>query len=401
MRAPTETEGAARGTLAGAAASFALGPRPRILVVKLATLGDLLLATPMLRALRARYPDARLDLLTSEVAAPLIQDSPLIDHLYTFDKRAFDDVAALAGRTSELGRLASLALRLRANRYDVVALAHHLTLPAGRLKYRALLAAIHSKRSVGLDNGHGEFLSLRVRDEGFGALHEAEYGLALAAALDAPAPEGDRGLRLADLGWPTVTPAPLHPAQSPQIALHPGGGAYSLARRWPASRYAELAQALWMEFGATITLLGDAEERALQAEILDALGRPRWASALPGEVSPRRLAEILGANHLFIGNDSLPMHLAAAAGTPVVAIFGPSNAQAWGPYAPHAPERAIVVRRDDLPCSPCIYRGHALGTPQGCPPRPCLTELRVDPVLLAARRLLRRPTAWRPASPAS
>ena len=62
---------------------------------------------------------------------------------------------------------------------------------------------------------------------------------------------------------------------------------------------------------------------------------------------------------------------------------------------------AIVVRRDDLPCSPCIYRGHALGTPQGCPPRPCLTELRIDPVLLAARRLLRRPTALRPASPAS
>jgi heptosyltransferase-2 len=370
-------------------------------VVKLATLGDLLLATPMLRALRTRYPDARLDALTSDVAAPLIRDSPLIDHLYTFDKGAFDDLGALAGRAGELGRLAPLALRLRMTRYDAVVLAHHLTLPAGRLKYRALLAAVHPKRSVGLDNGHGRFLSLRVRDDGFGALHEAEYALALAAALNASASASDRGLRLSDLGWSCAPPTPLRPGESPQIALHPGGGTYSLARRWPASRFVELAQALWTEFGATITLLGGAEERDLQVEILDALDRPPWATALPGEVSPRRLVEILGASHLFIGNDSLPMHLAAAAGTPVIAIFGPSNAQAWGPYAPHAPERAIVVRRDDLPCSPCIYRGHALGTPQGCPPRPCLTELRIDPVLLAARRLLRRPTALRPASPAS
>ncbi len=392
----TQTERPASG-----AASVALGPHPRILVVKLATLGDLLLATPMLRALRARYPDARLDLLTSEVAAPLIEDSPLLDHRFILEKRAFDDAAALARRPLELGRLATLALRLRATRYDVVVLAHHLTLPAGRLKYRALLAAIAPARSIGLENGHGRFLTLRVRDDGFGALHEAEYALALAAALDAPAPAHDRGLRLTDLGWPVTTPPLLRAGESPQIALHPGGGAYSLARRWPASRYVELAQALWTEFGATITLLGGPEERALQAEILDALGRPRWASALPGEASPRRLAAMLGACHLFIGNDSLPMHLAAAAGTPIVAIFGPSNAQAWGPYLPHTPQRAIVVRRDDLPCSPCIYRGHALGTPQGCPPRPCLTELRIDPVLLAARRLLRRPTALRPASPAS
>ena len=389
------------GATSVASAPLALGPHPRILVVKLATLGDLLLATPMLRALRARYPQARLDLLTSAVAAPLIEDSPLLDHVYTFDKRAFDDLAALAGSAGELGRLAPLALRLRANRYDAVILAHHLTLPAGRLKYRALLAAIHPRRSVGLDNGHGSFLSLRVRDEGFGALHEAEYALALAAALDAPIPQSDRGLRLADLGWPSATPTPVGAGEAPQIALHPGGGAYSLARRWPASRYVELAQALWAEFGASVTLVGGAEERALQAEILDALGRPRWASALPGDVTPRALAAMLGASHLFIGNDSLPMHLAAAAGTPVVAIFGPSNARAWGPYLPHTPERAIVVRRDDLPCSPCIYRGHALGTPAGCPPRPCLTELRSDLALVAARRLLRRPTALRPASPAS
>ncbi len=383
------------------AAPVALGPRPRILVVKLATMGDLLLATPMLRALRRRYPAARLDLLTNESAAPLLRDSPLLDHLFTFDKYAFDAPSALARRPSALGRLAPLALRLRATHYDVVVLAHHLTLPAGRLKYRALLATIHPAHSVGLDNGHGRFLSLRTRDDGFGARHEAEYALELAAALDAPASADERGLRLADLGWPILARPPLHPGNAPHVALHAGGGAYSLARRWPADRYIAVAAALRAEFGATITLLGGSEEGVLHAEILDALGRPDWASALPGVVSPRLLAETVSASHLFIGNDSLPMHMAAAAGTPVVAIFGPSNARAWGPYAPDEPERAVVIRRDDLPCSPCIYRGHALGTPQGCPPRPCLTALPIDPALAAARRLLRQAMAQPPASPAS
>ncbi len=382
-------------------APHALGPRPRILVVKLAGLGDLLLATPMMRALRRRYPDARLDLLTTEGAATLLCDSPLLDHLYAFDKYAFDEPLKLARRPAALGRLAPLALKLRAVRYDAVIVAHHLTLPAGRLKYRALLAALHPALSVGLDNGHGRFFSLRVRDEGFGALHEAEYALALGAALDAPAPADDRGLRLSDLGWPSVTPPRLRPDEPPRIALHAGGGGYSIARRWPAGRFVELANALWAEFGATITLLGGPEEHDLRESILDALGRPRWATALSDDDTPRHLIATLSESHLFIGNDSLPMHLAAAVGVPIVAIFGPSNAQAWGPYAPHAPESAIVIRRDDLPCSPCIYRGHALGTPEGCPPRPCLTALPIDPALVAARRLLRRSTAWRPASPAS
>lgn len=379
-------------------APLALGPHARILVVRLAGVGDLLLATPMLRALRARYPDARLDLLTSADAAPLMCESLLINTLYTLDHHAFDSLARLRTSAQAVVSLAPLTLRLRLARYDAVVLAHHLTLPAGRLKYRALLAATHARRSVGLDNGHGAFFDVRVRDDGFGALHEAEYALALAAALDAPAPANDRGLRMADLGWPQQQQQ--RAGVAPLIALHPGGGAYSLARRWPAARFVELGQALWNEFGATLLLVGGPEERPLQEEILAALGCPRWASALPGAVSPRELAQTLGRCALFIGNDSLPMHLAATAGTPVVAIFGPSNALAWGPYLPHAPERAIVIRRDDLPCSPCIYRGHALGTPEGCPPRPCLTELRIDPALVAARRLLRHATAWRPASPA-
>jgi heptosyltransferase-2 len=368
-----------------------LGERPRILVIKLAGLGDLLLTTPMLRALRTRYPAARLDVLTTPEAAPLLRDSPLLDRTYILEKYAFDEPLSLVRHPTQLAGVVAPLAALRHQRYDAVLLAHHLTLRLGRLKHQALLRAIGARLSVGLENGWGGFLDLRVPDAGFGAHHEAEYVLALAAALDASLPLGERGLQLADLGWHAdLSAPPALPAHGPPtIALHPGGGAYSLARRWPAERFAEVAAALRAEMGATCLLVGGAEERELHAGILARLGHPTWARSLAGHTEPRELARQLATCALFIGNDSLPMHLAAMVGTPVVAIFGPSNAHAWGPFVPEHPERVAVVRRD-LPCSPCFYRGHSLGTPQGCPPRLCLTELPVNWVLLAARRRLRQ-----------
>jgi len=83
------------------------------------------------------------------------------------------------------------------------------------------------------------------------------------------------------------------------------------------------------------------------------------------------------------------MHLAAAVGTPVVAIFGLSNYRAWGPYTGEVPGRRAEVVHLDLPCMPCFYRGHQLGTPEGCVTRDCLAMLGVDPVAVMARRMLR------------
>jgi lipopolysaccharide heptosyltransferase II len=370
-------------------APIQLPENARILVVKLAALGDLLLTTPMLRALRLRYPHARIDILTTEQSAPLLADSPLVDHTYALDKYLFDYPAQIMRRPWRLLQLSPLLRELRGQHYDTALLGHHLTLPFGRLKYRALLMALGTPHRIGLDNGYGQFLTSRVPDRGFGARHEAEYNLALAAMLDARLPGDDQGVRLSDLGWndKLVTQAPA--TQTPRIALHPGGGGYSLARRWPSERYAELAVALHKETDATFVLVGGAEERELHESILQTLDHPAWATSAAGSTSPRQLAAMLAQYALFIGNDSLPMHLAAAVGIPVVAIFGPSNASAWAPWTPGKREQSIVVRRTDLACMPCFYRGHELGTPQGCPQRMCLTELGIAPVLAAARRLLR------------
>ena len=367
---------------------MALPPAARILVIKLATAGDLLLATPALRALRTRYPAAQLDLLTTTAGAALLADSPLLDHIYTLESSALATPVQIASHPLRALGVGTTLLRLRRTHYDAALLLHHLTLRAGRLKHRALLAALAAHYTIGLDNGHGSFLDVRVPDSGFGVYHEAEYALALAASLQAGAPAGARGLRPADLGWDTPAPRSATPTRPPLVALHPGSGNYSVARRWPPQRFAALAQALHSACGARVLLVGGEDEHAIRETIMTRLGRPAWVTSAPGAGTPRVLAATLGACDLFIGNDSFPMHLATAVGVPVVAIFGPSNAQAWGPYAPDAPRRAVVVRRADLRCSPCLYRGHALGTPQGCPPRPCLNELGLSPVLAAARRLL-------------
>jgi ADP-heptose:LPS heptosyltransferase len=369
-----------------------LGPRPRILVIKLATLGDLLLATPALRVLRRRYPDARLDVLTTPEAASLLADSPYVDRVHSMHLHLLGHDHDVRGRLSTIGDLVGLLAQLRRARYDAAVLVHHLTLPGVPRKYRALLAAISPRTSVGLDNGRGSFLDIRVPDHGFGSRHEADYACDLAAALDAALPAGERGLQLADLGWPDIAPAPLGAVDPPRVAIHPGSGTYSIARRWPAERFAEVAAALRASYGASVVLLGGPGERDLVASVADHLGQPEWISAVY-PATPRALAAVLSGCTLFIGNDSFPMHMSAAVGNPLVAVFGPSNARAWGPYVPDRPGQAVIVRRDDLPCSPCLYNGHALGYPQGCPPRMCLTLLESEPVLVAARRLLGRPVA--------
>ncbi|MEO5953500.1 MAG: glycosyltransferase family 9 protein, partial [Chloroflexia bacterium] len=93
---------------------------------------------------------------------------------------------------------------------------------------------------------------------------------------------------------------------------------------------------------------------------------------------------------MFLGGDSGPMHVAVAVGTSVVAVFGPSNKDAWGPYTPHNEPSLHTVITRDLPCQPCFYRGLTLGLREGCGTRPCLLGLGIEPVLAACLAALDR-----------
>ena len=395
-----------------------LPPNARILVVKLATIGDLLLATPALRALRETYPQARIDLLVTPASAGLLDDWDVLDRVIVLDKYLFDYPQQLLKNPRNLLRLKPLWGNLHGGRYDAVLLMHHLTLFYGRLKHQLLMRATGAKWRIGLDNGHGWFLNVRVKDRGFGAMHEADYNLAVAQAAGAATP--DRRLSVpinqaerrqahqllieTDLIQPNTFNSThatsskhgsdeiQHPStRRPLIAMHPGSGGYSTARRWAPERFAQLADILFHDTGGQLILLGGPEETELHRHIFELMQSDMPVRSFAGKGNIRVAAAILEQADLFIGNDSGLMHLATAVGTPTVAIFGLTNSDAWGPYTGgHSFSQAVVVKLD-LPCMPCFYRGHELGTPEGCMTRDCLTLLEVDPVVTAARRLLREP----------
>ena len=370
-----------------------------ILVVKLAGIGDLLLATPALRALRETYPQACIDLLVTPDSAGLLNGWDVINRVIVLDKYLYDHTQQLFKNPRDLLRLIPLWQDLREGNYDAVLLLHHLTLPFGRLKHQLLMRATGAKWRVGLDSGHWHawFLNVRVKDAGFGAKHEAEYNLAVAEAVGATTHNKRLTVPLSEKDYAQAWQL-LYQHKSaegikrPIIAMHPGSGSYSTARRWAPERFAQLADILYANVGGQLLLLGGSEEAELHQQITGMMQSDMPARSFAGKGNIKVTVAVLEQVDLFVGNDSALVHLAVAVGAPTVAIFGLTNHEAWGPFTGGAPEseRQAVVVRLDLPCMPCFYRGHDLGTPEGCATRDCLALLGVDPVAVAARRLLNK-----------
>jgi len=338
----------------------------RILLVQLADIGDLVVTTPALHALREAQPDAYLTLLTTSHSAPVAAGTTLVDEIVTLEQTAQDRATAFF-RPDNIRRIFGLG------HYDVVIYFHHFTLKTGTLKYALIGLATRAGRRIGLDNGNGWFLTERLPDAGFGAQHQAQYWLNLVGLLGANTnPRPAQAAREA-----FALPA----ASRRRIVIHAGSGNYSTARRWNPDYFAAVADALQQDCGAQIILVGSVNDdtagvkAALKAEHLD----------LTGQTTLPQLADVIAQADLFIGAESGVMHLAAAAGTPVVAIFGPGNPDAWGPWHPGG--QTAIVR--SLPeCSPCSYVGHGIGLRHGCPARTCMRMVTPDQVVEAAKAIL-------------
>ncbi len=346
----------------------------RYLIVQLADIGDLIVSTPALAALREANPDAHITLLTTAHSAPIIADINLVDEIITFDKKQFNGSSAFF-QPANLRRV----FGLRRGHYDAVIFFHHFTLKLGTIKFALIALASGAKQRIGVDNGNGWFLTHRLPDAGFGAKHQAQYWLDLVALPGAsPRP------RSSTIATSTSNLVPNHSIQHSAlrtIVIHPGSGGYSLARRWDAAKFAALSDALHQQYNAQIVLVGgandggDAVKSAMKTTPLD----------LTGKTTLTELAGVIQSADLYIGADSGVMHIAAAVGTPVVAIFGPSNADAWGAWTPTS--KSIIVRSAPE-CSPCSYVGHSIGLREGCPARTCMRIVTVDHVLVAVQQIL-------------
>lgn len=339
----------------------------RYLIVELADIGDLILATPALAALREAQPHAHIALLTTTHSAPILSDG-LVDEVIMFDRRAFNNSLALFSPVN-LRRIWAL----RRGKYDTIVFFHHFTFWLGTLKFALMAWCAGSQRRVGLDNGKGWFLNQSLPDGGFGAKHQAQFWLDLVAMLGA-----DNAPRPAVVH---TQPYPLEIPAQKRVILHAGSGGYSRARRWEPEQFAVVADRLQRERGAQVILVGTPEDdgpavkAAMQTEPLDLTGKTNLAT----------LAGLIQDSAVYIGADSGVMHMASAVGTPIVAIFGPSNHAAWGPWTPAG--RAAVIR-SEAECSPCSYVEHAIGLRDGCPARTCMQMVTAAEVYRAACALL-------------
>ena len=343
----------------------------RILIVQLADIGDLIVSTPALDALREAHPKAHITLLTTAHAAPVVTSTNLVDEIITFDKGQFNSSRAFF-KPANVRRI----FNLRGGHYNTVVFFHHFTLKLGTAKFALIALATGAKRRLGLDNGNGWFLTERLPDEGFGAKHQAQYWLdvvGLLGAKTAPRP--------AIIQKQVPSSEFRVPSEKLVVVIHAGSGGYSTARRWDAAKFAAVADRLHDEYDATIVLVGAKGDDSDSVKSL----MKTSPTDLTGKTSLPELAGILAKSDLFIGADSGVMHVAAAAGTPIVAVFGPSNPDAWGPWTPDG--KSIVVRSAPE-CSPCSYVGHGIGLREGCAARTCMRMVTPEAVLAAARTVL-------------
>lgn len=351
-------------------------------MVKLADLGDVLTATPALRELRLGLPAASISALVAPHTARVLAGSSAVDRLWTLRKADYDRPGQ-AGPMA-VARAIALGARLRRAGFHAALLLHHLTTAFGALKYRLLLAAVGAPVRSGLDNGRGGFLTHRVPDRGFGARHEVSHCRAVVHALGVPPRPGLPALEFpiteSERRWAAERLTPLAAAGAPLVAVHPGCGARAPERRWSLDGFRRVAAALAAD-GAGVVAVGGPAERHLAAQVAyDAGAR---GLSLGGATTLGQLAAVLERCAAFVGGESGVMHLAAAAGTRCVAIFGPGNPAAWGPYPPG---RHRVLRVAGRP--PCQYVGFHLVLGRRCPDCRCLAEINPAQVVEAVWQIL-------------
>lgn len=344
-----------------------------MLIVKLAAIGDVVMALPMVTALRATAPDCRITWLAGRTSAPLLSHVAEIEEVV-----AIDDRAILAGSTASKAAAVASAWRVLAGRsFDLVLVAH------SDARYQRLAQTVRSSDR--------RWLGQRAPRPGLlpGRNHTAEY-VRLVTGEDT---------RRAPLPAPPVVDPPMpddlahelavfNPAAAPLVVLAPGGarnpGRTDNLRRWPVDRYAALAQRLVAE-GHAVALIGDAGDAWVRSAftgvpVLDLVGRTDLAA----------LVALFRRCAMAVAHDSGPLHLARLAGAPTVGLFGPTLPRA---FVPPGSSTRILWPGAALPCAPC-YDGREFAA---CDDNACMQAISVDAVAAAIAAQRRHALAPLPA----
>lgn len=356
------------------------GSSPRILIVRTDRIGDVVLSTPVVRALRAALPQAYLAMMVQPEHRELVEGNPDLNAVILYDKKG-----------AERGILGNLrfARRLRQHRFDTAVILHS----TNRVILVSWLAGI--RRRVGYARRLGWLLTRRlpyVKREG--EKHELEYNLDLLRLIGVQPLRQSSGQASANsggTGFPELF-VPTRPEQEsrveqflrqrgvdedqPLVVLHPGASCPS--KRWPAERFAQVGDHLAGRGGVRVAVLTGPGEEEHGRAVLRRMRQP--AIDLSGAFGLGETASLLKRARLLVSNDSGPVHLACAVGTPVVSIFGRwgggLSPTRWGPTGP----RSIFLHHD-IGCRPCLAHRCTIGFK-------CLEAVTVEEVVAAAEHLM-------------
>jgi lipopolysaccharide heptosyltransferase I len=338
---------------------------PSILVVKLSSIGDVVQALPVAGALRRRFPDTHIAWAVGPAAADVVTGNPQLDEVLV--------IGGTGESGAEVRMLPPLASPLQLRR-ALHRTTYDIALDLQGLLKSALIARLSGARErVGyrtLREATCLFYNRRLvpdrRD-----IHAVESYLDFAEALGAEREPVEFDIAISDRDRGTVDE--LLEGENGFAALIPGARWES--KLWPAERFAAVADALAGEFGITAVVLGAGRDSQLAAAVGQAASTR--VIDLTGKTTLKQAAEVLRRCLVTIGNDTGPLYISAAMGTPTVAVFGPSDARRLGPYGNgHA---KIVA---DVECAPCRNRR--------CRPRKCMEAIEPEEVIAAARALLRQ-----------
>lgn len=345
----------------------------RALVIKLRHHGDVLLTSPVFSVLKANAPHIEIDALVYRDTADMLTLHPAIATVFTIDRQW-----KRQGIAAQVRGERALLKSLRARGYDLIV---HLTEHARGawltelLHPRYSVAAIYPEKRGRLWRAAFTHLYPLPRTP----RHTVERHLDALRRLGIHSQPEQRGLSLvpgAEAEAHIAAALARHGvAHGGYIHVHPTSR--WLFKTWPAARMAELINSLHAA-GETVVLTSapDLRERAMVADILARLHTP--AIDLAGQLSLKQLAALIAGAKCFVGVDSVPMHIAAALQTPIVALFGPSDELEWGPW--RAPHRLVT---SDYPCRPCGQDGCGGGKISEC-----ITHIPAARVLDAVRASL-------------
>ena len=299
---------------------------PRILLIRLSSLGDIVLTTPAIRAVRANFPNAYIAMLVAKQSADILRENPYLNEIITFDRLAKDK------DTGEMRRVVCL---LRERKFT-------LAIDLQR-KFRTEILMYFSGATERV--GKGRLCTVRVSEQG--NKHATAHYFDILHAVGIPAEDQKLELFLAESERRDAVQrlkAAGSVAGKLKVGLFPGAG-WKL-REWMPERFAAIGDRLVEHFNADVLIFGGQQESELVQKVANLMEMP--AIPFAGNLQMRQLAACIEQCDLFLTNDTGPMHIAAGVGTRTVSLFGPGNHIRFQPLGV---EHQII--RHDVPCSPC------------------------------------------------